>query len=441
MKTITLIASVLVALPMTLSAHCPNHQIEAAQKQASGEKKDLMMVVSGSSWSEQSQKFDAEVLNVDEFKKGTSGKFVPLVLDLPAKREDAHEQIIELQKKYRFRQVPSLILADESGRPYAYTGVREGSVADYLKHLDELQAVRIERDRLLGEAKKAKGVEKAGLLVKALKSLPQEIIPEFYQAELSEIEKADPKGTTEYAGEVRKSEALAKEQVRYEDYFEKKDYERILKESGEDAAKAKGEDAQRLLLYGVRALADQKKFEEAMKAVDEMAKLDPESGFGKRAERYQAMLKSAKERHENGGRPVAKRPSGPIVSKPVAVVTDIEELRKDAREIDADLAKSKAAEKELLEKVTAGSKQIAELEGELAKAKAQEEEMAAALKTAAEASQRLARKSEAMKDVIENHEAMEKRKREVAELEKRAADLQKQAEDLRKKASEIKKGK
>ncbi|MEJ6580765.1 MAG: thioredoxin family protein [Akkermansiaceae bacterium] len=441
MKTISLIASVLVALPMTLWADCPNHQIEAAQKQATEEKKDLMMVISGSSWSEQSKKFDTEVLNVEEFKKGISGKFVPVVLDLPAKREDTHEQLIDLQTKYRFRQMPSLILADVAGRPYASTGMRKGSVVDYLKHLDELQAVRVERDRLIGEAGKAKGVEKAGLLVKALKSLPQEIVSEFYQAELVDIEKADPEGKTEYAREVRKVEALAKEQERYGGYFQKKEYERILKESREDAAKAKGEDSQRLLLYGVRSLADQKKFEEAMKAVEEMAKIDPQSGFGKRAERYQEMLKSAKERHENGGRPVAKRPTGPIVSKPVAVVTDIEELRKDAKEIDADLAKSKAKEKELLENVAIGSKEISRLEAELEKAKVQEKALAETLKKTADDSQRLSRKSEAMRDVIANHEAMEKRKREVAELEKRASDLRKQAEALREKASDIKKGK
>lgn len=441
MNTISSIASFLVALPMTLSAHCPNHQIEAARTQAAGEKKDLMMVISGSSWNDQSKQFDVEVLNVEEFKKGISGKFVPVVIDLPANREEAHEHHIALQEKYRFRQMPSLILTDFSGRPYAYTGMRKGTITEYLKHLDELQAVRVERDRLMGEAGKAKGVEKAGLLVKALKSMPQDTISEFYPAELTEIEKADPEGTTEYAREIRKSEALAKEQARYEGYFEKKDYERILKESKEDAAKVQGEDAQRLLLYGVRALADQKKFDEAGKTVDEMAKLDPESGFGKRADRYHAMLKSAKERHENGGRPPVKRPSGPIVSKPVAVVTDIEELRKDAKAIDDDLAKSRESEKALLGQVAADSKAIAGLEAELEKAKAQEKKLAESLKKVAEESERLARKSEAMRDVIANHEAMEKRKREVAELEKRAADLQKQAEELRQKASEIKKGK
>ena len=46
-----------------------------------------------------------------------------------------------------------------------------------------------------------------------------------------------------------------------------------------------------------------------------------------------------------------------------------------------------------------------------------------------------------MKDVVENHEAMEKRKRDIAELEKKASGLKKQAEGLRKKSEAIKEGK
>ena len=86
-------------------------------------------------------------------------------------------------------------------------------------------------------------------------------------------------------------------------------------------------------------------------------------------------------------------------------------------------------------------KEIAKLEEELIRAQEREKGLTETLKKAVEDRERLARKSEAMREVIANHEAMEKRKREVAELEKRAAELQKQAEDLRKKAAEIQKGK
>ncbi|MDB4288432.1 hypothetical protein N9947_00515 [bacterium] len=63
-----------------------------------------------------------------------------------------------------------------------------------------------------------------------------------------------------------------------------------------------------------------------------------------------------------------------------------------------------------------------------------------AAKKAKENADKLAKKSKMMKEVIENHEAMEKRKRDISGLEKKAAELQKQAEALRKKSGEIKKG-
>lgn len=437
MKTSILIAAtVLAVFPVSLVADSPNQRIEAAQKQAVSEKKDLMLIFSGSDWSSRSRQFDTEILETEAFKKATSGEFVQVVFNLPAKREEAHENILELQKKYRFRQMPTVILADRLARPYGYTGLLEGSVDDHVKQFGELRKVRIERDRLIGESEKANGVEKAELLVKALKAMPQEAVPIFYQKELKAIENADPKGKTGYAAGIRKSEALEKEQERYNRYFREKNYAQVLKESRADAAKAKGEDAQRLLLYGIRALADQQKYDEASKAVEEMAKIDPKSSLGQRAERYQAMLKTAKERKN---RP--KKPAGPIVSKPVAVVTDIAELRKDADAIDADLEKSTKKLSEVKKKAEAGSARVADLEAQVVKAREEEKKFQEALKKASEEQEKLARKSKAMREVIANHEAMEKRKREVAELEKRAAALQKEAEELRKKASDIKKGK
>lgn len=441
MKTITLIASALVAFPITLTADTPKQQLEASRKQAAEQKKDLMMVFSGSSWNNRSKKFETEVLNADEFKNGTADKFVPIVFDFPRTREEAHTDLLELQQEYRFRQLPSVVLADAMGRPYAYTGMKEGSVADYLKHLDELRGVREERDRLLTEAGNAKGMDRAELLIKALEPLPQDIVRDFYEDELIEIAEGDPEGKTDYLAKIKRSDTLRKEQEKYEFAFKNKEYERILKESKEDAAKIEGEDAQRLLLYGIRALAEQQKFDEADKAVDEMAKIAPESGFGKRAGDYHTMLKNARDRQQRmaENREKAKE-RGPIVSKPVAVVTDISELYKDATAIDNELAKAVAEENELVGKVAASSKQIETLEAELKMAREQEKEVAGNLKEANEARNRLAIKSKTMKEVIENHEAMEKRKRAATELEKKAADLHKQAEELREKASDIEKG-
>ena len=44
-----------------------------------------------------------------------------------------------------------------------------------------------------------------------------------------------------------------------------------------------------------------------------------------------------------------------------------------------------------------------------------------------------------MKDVIENHEAMEARKRQVRELEEKAKKLKKEADDLKGNSQKVKK--
>jgi len=81
------------------------------------------------------------------------------------------------------------------------------------------------------------------------------------------------------------------------------------------------------------------------------------------------------------------------------------------------------------------------MEAELDKLRNAQKRSAEALKKASVERDKLARRSKAMKEVIENHLAMAQRKRDIEDLEKKAADLQKQAEELRKKAQSIKKGK
>ena len=52
---------------------------------------------------------------------------------------------------------------------------------------------------------------------------------------------------------------------------------------------------------------------------------------------------------------------------------------------------------------------------------------------------KLETKAQAMKDVIENHEAMEARKRQVRELEEKAKKLKKEADDLKGDSQNLKK--
>ena len=410
----TLLLLFFVLWPTLLSGETPNDKLAHAIELAGKEKKDLMMILTGSSWSEKSKKFNQEIIGSEGFKAFTSEKYVTVVFELPLRYEDAHPDVFEIQKKYQFRQLPTIILTDQEGRPYAYTGVKEGGLEPYLEHLAELHSLRIERDRLLTQAGEKEDAQRVNLLVQALQSLPQMIVPIFYEAELQLIEKADPTGRDDYVPSIRRSQALAKEREGYNALFREKKYDEIFKKAKDEASKKTGEDAQRLLLYAIRSLADQEKYDEASALVKEMAKLDPQSELGKREERYLTMLNNAKERKN---RP--PQPAGPIVSKPVAVVTDLEELRKDAQQIAQDFKQSEVELVQVNQKAQTAALKIKNLETQLAKAREEEKSLGEEQKQAVAKREKLARKAKAMQEVIANHEAMEKRKQEASQREKK----------------------
>ncbi len=443
MKVITLILSAFIASPFALFAATPKEQVTLAQKEARAQKKDILMIFSGAKWQQESQEFDKTILKSEVFQKGVEKDFVQVVIDCPRQRAEAHKELLTLQQTYRFREMPSVVLTDFTGRPYAYTGLREKEPAAYLKHLAEFHKLRVERDRLFAEAKKAKGVERAKLIIKGLEGMPQSMIRDFYAPELTAIVKADPKGETSYVEEIEKAEDLRNEQERFGMLLRNRKYEEVIKSAKEKGAKLKGEDAQRLKVYEIQALAAQKKFDEALKEVEAMAKLAPDSKYGKQSESYLASLKSAKTRSENvkKAKMAPKKATKPIVSKPVAIVSDINALKKDAKDAEAAAAKAIAEEEKLKKAHAASTKKITEMEAELKKLRESQKADSATLKKVAEDRDKLARRAQALKEVVENHEAMAKRKRDISDLEKKAADLQKQAEALRKQAEEIQKGK
>ena len=442
MKPLTLFASALIVIPSLLQAKAPKELLKEAQAEAAKSKKDVLMIFSGSAWHPQSKSLEEKILKTEPFKKGIEKDFVQVLFEVPRTREEAHKHLLEFEQDYHFSNIPSVILTDSRGRPYAYSSETRENVADYLNHLTELHQVRVDRDKSFEAASKEEGLKRAEIYVKALKALPQQVIRDYYAPELTLIADADKEGKTGYVAEIKKAEALKQEQARYNQMFRDKKYDEIIKASQKDGANLKGEDAQRIKMYEVQALYSLKKYDEAAAAVTAMKKLAPESDLGKRADQFTTQITGAKARAEKMAE-MAKnpKPRKPIVSKPVAIVTDINELKNDAKKAEEELVKAIATEKELQKAKAEADQKIATAEADLKKLRDAAKKASDALKKATSDREKMARKTQALKDVVENHEAMERRKREIGELEKRAADLQKQAADLRKEADKIKKGK
>ena len=176
------------------------NEFEKAKKTAATEGKDLLMDFTGSDWCSWCIKLHKEVFDLDAFKTSAPKNFVLVELDFPQDKsklsKDLQEQNAKLQTQFAIQGYPSIVLADSSGRPYAQTGYQPGGAETYLKHLDELRAVKTKRDEAWKKADGAQGSEKAKFLADGLKALDLDLAAVHYKPVIDEIAKLDPKDET-----------------------------------------------------------------------------------------------------------------------------------------------------------------------------------------------------------------------------------------------------
>ncbi|MDG2322667.1 MAG: thioredoxin family protein [Akkermansiaceae bacterium] len=444
MRTLSIIVSVIAALPLSLFAQGPVQQFQSACMAAEKNKKDVMVVFSGSSWNKQSEQFEKEVIGAEAFKKQADELFVRVVFDFPREREKTDTKLLEFRMKYKVRQMPSVVLLDPAGRPFGYAGFMRGGAEEFWKLMKEMVDLRVKRDELFAKGRSKKGLERAKLLVEGLELLPSQVVRDFYVLEMADIAKADPEGKTGFIAKVEKEEALKREQTYYQALFREKKYDEIIKVATKAAQEASGEDSQRLSLYKIQALATLDKFDQAKNAIDAMASIAPDSTLGQRAPQYHQAVERMKARAQKmkeakTAKPMVKKRTGPIVSKPVAIVSDINELKEEAVMLEKQALEAAQKENELNKLAAVRKSKVAALEKELAVLKEEEAKSKGELEKAVAERSKLATKAQAMKDVIENHEAMEARKRQMRELEEKAKKLKKEADDLKGNSQNLKK--
>lgn len=417
MKVISLLFVTFCLSPGSFAKLSPKEKVSRAQKSAAAEKKDILMIFVASEWQKSSQEFEEKVLHSEVFQKELKAHFVQVVLSYPRLRSAAHQELLELQQKYRFREMPSVVLTDSRGRPYAYLDARERDPLVYLNTLATFRKKRIQRDQLFSEAADTEGVERAKLLIKGLKEMPQTMIRDFYSPELMAIVRADSGGETAYVKEVEEAEDLRIERELYGMLFRNKEYAEVIKKAKETASQLKGENAQRLKLYEIQALTGLEKFTEAVQELESMVQMAPDSNYAKRFQKYLTSIESSRNR-SLATKKRSQKSSKHVVSKPIAMVLDMDLLKKEAEE--ARIAAEKAVKKEdsLKKEVTEVFKKMADAEAELEILESSHKQKMEILKEASIERERLTRRAEAMKDVVENHEAMASRKQGATEPEK-----------------------
>lgn len=270
----------------------------AAKKKAAETKKDLLLEFTGSDWCPPCMELTKEVLSQDAFTSGAETKFVLVVLDYPRDESKLTEQLKEqnarLATQYGIEAFPTVVLADAAGRPYARTGFQPGGPDAYLKHLDELQALRKERDATLAAGRKLEGVDKAKALQNALAEFPDAIVEAFYQDVAAEVEAADPKDETGF----RKARAYRRDVAAYEErvttLFDEQNFEDVLKEADRfmQTHQPTGLDKQHIMMARIMAYAETGRKDDALKALAEMKAVAPESELGLQADRFKERIES-----------------------------------------------------------------------------------------------------------------------------------------------------
>ena len=176
MKRVVLVALLIFGLVVPAGA-AGNHWLTdfaAAKAQAKKEKKFLFIDFTGSDWCGWCSKLDKEVFSQEAFQKKITDKFVLVQLDFPkqAKQDEkTARQNKELSQKFNVRGFPTIILADADGEEFARTGYRAGGAEAYLATLDSYVKNFEDYQKLVQEAEKLQGVEKARKLDEAVSKL------------------------------------------------------------------------------------------------------------------------------------------------------------------------------------------------------------------------------------------------------------------------------
>ena len=277
---------------------------EAAKKDAAAAGKSLLIDFTGSDWCGWCIKLNDEVFKHDTFKDGVKDKFVLLELDYPQDKSKQSEAVIkqneELSKKYTIEGYPTILLADAEGRPFAATGYKAGGPGEYVKHLDGLLSKKKERDEAFAKADKLAGPEKAAALIGALDSmgLNEAMVAGFYASTVEDIKKADPADTTGYGKKAAAKERMAKFESELGELGQKQDFDGALKLIDKTLADGglPADDAQQVSVTKALVFAQQGKFDDALKAVDEARKLAPESDLAGRMDGLKKQLGAMKEK-------------------------------------------------------------------------------------------------------------------------------------------------
>ena len=217
LMTLGALAGCAWALPQATS-------VEAALPQAQKEGRDIMLEFTGKEWCPPCIHLRTKILETAEFEKAVGDKYVLVevifprlpsaVAAIPEEQRNANEKLLA---HHRIETgLPTVLLLDAQGYPYAQVAGARRTTADYLKALEEAAQVKVRRDAAFTRAQGLQGLERAAALAEGLNAIPENCRDKYADV-VNEINSLDPQNTLGYArvltrhANYQKQEAALKE--------------------------------------------------------------------------------------------------------------------------------------------------------------------------------------------------------------------------------------
>lgn len=276
---------------------------QAAKEKAAAENKSLLIDFTGSDWCGWCIRLKEEVFSKEAFTKGVEGDFVLVEIDFPQDETklsaETKAQNEKLAAEYAVEGFPTIMLTNAAGRPYAQTGYQEGGPEAYLEHLGELSAVRKSLDENFAKAEGMEGVEKAQVLVAALKSLEMDaaVVARFYGDEIAMIKASDPEDATGYVKGIEADAKFAEFENKLNELGNagKFDEAMVLVEDTLKSGGFEGERQQNIMFIKAVILAEKGQFDEAILVIDAATEVAPDSELAGNFDQVKARINELRE--------------------------------------------------------------------------------------------------------------------------------------------------
>ena len=207
-------AATLMAQAATLQTAATMDEALALAKEKQGV---VMMNFTGTDWCTACIHLKEKILTTEAFAEAYGDKLVMTSVDFPrlpelrakiSKEEQARREA--LLNSYQVRGLPTAVLFDAYGFPFAIINGARPTLEDYKPLIDEALALREKRDAALKAASTLQGMERATALANALNLIPAPCRNK-YRALVEEINILDPNNTLGYRNVLGKSEAYVKQ--------------------------------------------------------------------------------------------------------------------------------------------------------------------------------------------------------------------------------------